>query len=160
MLRRNKWSMLMGLLMIAVAVAVVASAPDEKVSSTAVPAKGNTAAEKTKTITWEKDLDAALAKAKKEKKGVMAYFYSPTCGYCTLLENKTFSDPEVISYLEGNFVSVKLNVVDCGDLARKYRIVAFPSLIFLDGNEKELARRTGYLPPKPFLVEIKKVPKL
>ncbi|MFT5877557.1 MAG: thioredoxin-related protein [Dokdonia sp.] len=59
-------------------------------------------------INWIKvsEIEAALAK---ESRKVLIDVYTNWCGPCKMMMNQTFSDSEVISYINKNFYAVKFN---------------------------------------------------
>jgi thiol:disulfide interchange protein DsbD len=68
-----------------------------------------------------------------------------------LLDDNTFSNPQVQEKLGKNYVIVKINVNENPDLVSKYKIYAFPVMIFLDSEGNEIKRYEGYIPPDEFL---------
>lgn len=57
-------------------------------------------------ISWEKDFNSGIANAKMANKPVVFIHSSHSCKYCTLLENTTFKDKQVIELLNKEFVSI------------------------------------------------------
>lgn len=58
-----------------------------------------------KWMTWTE----AHAKMKKQPKKVWVDVYTDWCGWCKVMDKKTFSDPQVIKYMNDNFYAVKFN---------------------------------------------------
>lgn len=54
-------------------------------------------------------LDEVQEKMKKEPRKVYIDIYTDWCGWCKVMDKKTFSNPEVAKYLNKHFYSVKLN---------------------------------------------------
>jgi thioredoxin-related protein len=107
-------------------------------------------------ITWAKDFDAAVKEAKDARKIVMVDFYTDWCGWCKVLDQKTYSDEKVGKYAAANLVSVKVDAEskDGGEkLAKKYRVNSFPTILFLDG-EDVVGKIGGFMPPDPFLKKV------
>src|SRR5690349_10162159 len=48
--------------------------------------------------------DAATARAKDQKKHLIVDVYTTWCGWCRVMEQQTYGDPEVAAYLRENFV--------------------------------------------------------
>ena len=61
-----------------------------------------------KEIRWMSLDDVQVAMKKKPKK-VFVDVYTDWCGWCKVMDKKTFSHPEVIKYINQNFYAVKLN---------------------------------------------------
>jgi len=91
-------------------------------------------------------LPEALEAAKAQNKPVFIKGYTDWCGYCKLLDRKTLSDDEVVSYLNAHFINIRVNMerADGPEIASKYRINGFPTLLVLSPAGKELDRFIGY----------------
>jgi len=96
---------------------------------------------------FEGTLQDALNKAKTEQKPIFIDIYATWCGPCKLLKRKTFTNKEVGSYFNTNYISLSLDG-EKGDgaiLANKYRIPGYPTLIVLNKNGELVNMETGYL---------------
>lgn len=110
---------------------------------------------------WQTDYSAALEQAGKENKMVLLDFTgSDWCGWCIKLKKDTFSKPEFQKFAEGSLVLVELDFPrkkeqsaelkkQNQELAEKFGIEGFPTLVLLDPQGKEAARNVGYLPGGP-----------
>ncbi len=105
------------------------------------------------TASW----DAILARARAENRHVFVDFYATWCGPCKRLEKITYQDADVQAFLNST-VPVKYDAEkDAGlELARKYRVAAYPTLIVIAPDGKEVDRHLGYLDPDEFLATMKK----
>jgi len=61
-----------------------------------------------KEINWM-TLDEVQAAMKKQPKKVFMDVYTDWCGWCKVMDKKTFSNPDVIRYMNQNFYAVKFN---------------------------------------------------
>jgi thioredoxin-related protein len=107
---------------------------------------------------WTTNYPAALAQAKTEHKLVLLDFTgSDWCGYCKLLDKEVLDQPAFNDYAEKNYVLVTLDYPhqtelpaetkkQNDDLAQKFGIQGFPTLIVVDPEGKELGRQEGYNP--------------
>jgi len=102
------------------------------------------------TGTWAE----ALALAKKENKLIFLDISASWCGPCKMLKRNTFSNNEVGSFYNSNFINVAVDGEkgEGIDLARKYAITAYPTLIFVDGDGKIVRKTMGYHEPSEFLI--------
>ncbi|MCG6948290.1 MAG: thioredoxin family protein [Acidobacteria bacterium] len=107
---------------------------------------------RTVAVKWEKDLPAALERAKDEGKPVLVNFYADWCVWCKRLESTTLSDARVASFLQDQVVPLSLDVEGDGRaLSDQYRVDGLPTVIVLDGSGLEIGRIPGYMPPDSFL---------
>ncbi len=105
-------------------------------------------------VRWYPSLPAAMRVAKEVKKPLMVDFFSERCGWCKVLDQKTYTDPEVRKCAE-QFVSVK---VDAGKspAAAQYRVVGLPTILFMNSGGEVIHTVVGFRPPGPFLVEMRR----
>jgi len=110
---------------------------------------------------WETNYNAALEQAAKENKMVLLDFTgSDWCVWCIKLKNDTFSKPEFQKFAAESLVLVELDFPRSKEqspelkkqnqeLAEKFGIEGFPTLVLLDSQGKEAARNVGYLQGGP-----------
>ena len=110
---------------------------------------------------WKKDYTAALAEAAKENKMVLLDFTgSDWCGWCIKLQKDTFSKPEFKKFAQESLVLVELDFPrgktqsdelkkQNEELAEKFGVQGFPTLVLLDPQGKEATRNVGYLQGGP-----------
>jgi thioredoxin-related protein len=72
-----------------------------------IPAEGPV-----KWMTFEE----AVAKSKTEKRKFIIDVYTDWCGWCKVMDKKTFSDPEVAKLLNEKFYPVKLDAEQTADI--------------------------------------------
>ncbi len=104
---------------------------------------------------WEVDLDRALQLARGENRVVLMDFTgSDWCGWCKRLEAEVLSTGEFEDYARQNLVCVRLDFPRSFalppnraqrnmELAQRFGVKGFPTLILLDSAGDELGR-TGY----------------
>ena len=87
----------------------------------------------------------ALAKAKKENKMVFMDCYTTWCGPCKQLAKKVFPQKEVGDYFNTHFVNVKMDMEkgEGAELAKKYGVKTYPTLLFMDAAGKVLHTKLG-----------------
>ena len=103
---------------------------------------------------YEGSWESVLAKAKAEQKPIFLDIYASWCGPCKMLKKKSFSDKEVGTFFNTNFVNVSFDgeTGDGGMLAAKYHISGYPTLIVLDKNGNLVSTHVGFLPPDELLI--------
>ncbi|WP_306598200.1 protein-disulfide reductase DsbD [Geothrix sp. 21YS21S-2] len=144
----------LGILALAIGVllGVLATAAglDLKLPAAAAPAAG--AAQ-----TWlEQDLEGALAKAKAGNKVVLVDIYADWCAQCKELDENTWPDPAVASWIRENAVAIRIDTDRVRkDLAGKLQIRSYPTVILLDAEGRELRRSMGFQKPGEMLKFLK-----
>ena len=109
------------------------------------------------TVWFDGTFQSALAEAEKRDTVVMAEFYTDWCNWCRRLDTDTFSSPEVRSEL-AKLVALKLNAEEGGaELASRYGVGSYPTMIFFDARGNEMERILGYLPPEKFLRRVRRI---
>lgn len=105
----------------------------------------------------ESGLEAVIQRSKVEKKPVFYMIYANWCVYCNNIKKNVLKDPEVISYMNSNYIFAGLDFEKNGSesFKEKYKIKSFPTFIIIDENGIELARLTGELKKEKFLSEAK-----
>ncbi len=105
----------------------------------------------------ESDLENVIQRAKNENKPIFYMVYANWCPHCKNIKATTLKDPEVISFMNQNYVFAGLDFEKPGSASfkNKYNIKIFPTFLVLDNNGIELARFTGELKKEKFLAEAK-----
>jgi thioredoxin-related protein len=91
-----------------------------------------------------KDLREDLEEATDEGKRLVLFFEQRGCIYCRKMHTEVFSDPDISDYIRDNYFVVQLNlhgdvevtdfdgeVLSEKDLARKWRVMFTPNIVFL-----------------------------
>lgn len=92
-----------------------------------------------------KAFDEVLEMAKNSGKNVFVDCYTSWCGPCRMLATQVFPQKVVGDYFNAQFVSVKIDMEkgEGPQLAKRFAVRAYPTLLFLDSNGKELNRIVG-----------------
>lgn len=101
----------------------------------------------------EMGLDEAITIAKKANKPIFIDVYTDWCGPCIQMKKNTFTDAAVIEYFNKNFINIACNAEDVKGkiLAINFRVVEYPTLLFLNHDGQLLQRAIGYYSPKLLL---------
>ncbi|MEM9856135.1 MAG: DUF255 domain-containing protein [Bacteroidota bacterium] len=116
--------------------------------------------------------EEAVEKSKTEKRKIFIDVYTDWCGWCKVMDKKTFSNREIAGYLNENFYPVKFNAEQKEDIqfnGNTYKFVpsgrkgyhqlaaallnnklSYPTVVFLDENFVMLQPLPGYQKPDQF----------
>jgi len=108
-------------------------------------------------VAWS-DFGGGLERAGAENRPLMVAFVTGWCGYCRKMDSVTWKDPAVIAEM-AEFVAVRVNAEESMerngyrgvDLAGRYGIATYPTMLLLDSGGRELSRAVGYKGPRQFL---------
>ncbi|MBI5762886.1 MAG: thioredoxin family protein [Planctomycetes bacterium] len=98
-----------------------------------------------------KSFDDACASAAKEKKVVLIDFYTTWCGPCKRLDSTTWQDKDVQTWLRDKTIPLKIDAEKQKDLAKKYKVTAYPTILLLKPDGTEIDRLVGYKAAEEFL---------
>jgi thioredoxin-related protein len=124
-------------------------------------------------LDWPTDLPQAEAQARAQKKLVLVDFGgSDWCPDCALMTKKVYYSPEFKAYAQSNLALVALDYPEKKpqpeevkktnkELAQKYEVDGYPTMLVLDGDGKVLGKQVGLLSadPKPadFIAWLEKI---
>jgi thioredoxin-related protein len=110
-------------------------------------------------IAFEKGtFNEVLAKAKSQNKIVMIDFITDWCIWCKHLDMRVYNNKEVVDYANSHQVNWKTDAEKEGkDLAKKYNVSGYPTLVFVDADGNEIDKIVGFYPAPDFLEMVKKI---
>lgn len=122
-------------------------------------------------INWT-DFQNGLELQKSSSKKMLVYVYTDWCSYCKKMESGTFSDPELIAFINKNYIPVKLNaesreVYKLGGYEFKYiqnqgrgynelaaalldGQMGYPSTVFMNEKTERITVYPGYQMPDAY----------
>lgn len=131
----------------------------------------------TETMDWL-SIEEATKLNEENPKPFLVDVYTDWCGWCKVMDRKTFSDPEIQAYIQDNFYPVKFNAEQREDVKfngqtwefvpggrRGHNKLAsfllngrlgYPSFAFLNSKYEHLHITVGYKNPQQFMGEMKK----
>ena len=108
-------------------------------------------------INWTEDYQAGVKLAIETNRPIMMTMYKNRLGdFTRRMFEQTFTNPEVNTFLNNNFVPILINVVKQPDIAKKYKYNYEPThLVILPESEEVIKSRVGHDPPGLFISELK-----
>ena len=96
-------------------------------------------------IRFEKDFKTALKFAQRYDKKIFIDVCTQWCGPCKMMEKKAFQDQEAGSFFRRNYFCVKVDAEkgEGIEIAEKFNVRSYPTLLFLDKNGELIHRVTG-----------------
>jgi len=102
-------------------------------------------------IDWVDGFEAALEAAQASNKPVMVVFSSGGgCGWCTIMATETLADERVVA-AAASFLAVTVNGLERDDLATRYMVAGYPTVVFVSPDGVVLTEVSGYIPAEPFV---------
>ncbi len=133
--------------------------------ATAILSTPLTASEKSKkeaAINWL-PFSEAVAKAKKENKMVVVDFYTDWCGWCKVMDEKTYGHKDVIEFARKKLIMSKVDAesdekvsfmgqeMTYRQLAKAFGVKGYPTTVFITPKGEFLTSVSGYIPADQFL---------
>ncbi len=106
-------------------------------------------AEEKSGIAWQPWSDQIFARAKAEQRFVLLDLGAGWCHWCHVMDELTYSDPQVQALLAKKYIAVRVDQDARPDLANRYEDYGWPATIIFNTDGTELVKRRGYIPPKP-----------
>ena len=94
--------------------------------------------------------------AKSSGKYIFIDAYTEWCGWCKVMDKKTFTDSKVIELMNGKFIPLKMDM-ETGfgiDMARKFGVSGFPTFLIFNSEGRLVYRVTGFQEAPDFLASL------
>lgn len=131
-------------------------------------------------IQWKSFADAKAEQMIQPKK-ILINFYTESCKPCEKMDGKTYSDPDVINYINKNFYAVRFQAdgneqIDylgkkftqddeqwndekgsLNNFTRFMNVSSLPTTVFLDENSQPITNLNGFLTSKELEIYLKMI---
>lgn len=95
-------------------------------------------------LNWQKDIFAGHKESTRTGKPMLLVFGADWCVFCKKLEQTTLAEPEMVKYINENFVPVHLDLDREKQVASILEIKSLPCTVVLSPDADVLARIEGY----------------
>lgn len=106
------------------------------------------------TIKWY-SYDEGMVLGKSQQKKLFINFFADWCSYCTKMDKETYSNKMVISYLNKNFIPVKVNFDKEKKVTSQYKVNGLPTALFLSETGEQIGGQPGFIPADTLLPLLK-----
>jgi thioredoxin-related protein len=116
--------------------------------------------EKINWMTFEAAASATLVTPKM----ILVDVYTDWCGWCKKMDKETFTDVQVIAYVNDHFYAVKLHAEKTdrkftfkgkeyteASMAKTMRVSSYPNFVIMDATMENITQLPGYRQPQPFI---------
>ena len=107
-------------------------------------------------IDWQPWGEAALTKAQEQNKPVLLAISAVWCYWCHVMDETTYSDPDVSRLINQHYVAIRVDSDQRPDINARYNVGGWPTTAFLTGHGGFIAGAT-YLPPDQFIAMLMEV---
>lgn len=98
-------------------------------------------------LPWQNDLATAQELSVKHGRPLLIFVMTKNCGFCTKMEQKTWSDDAVNQRLQKALVPLRLDADKHPEIAAQFGVEDFPTTLIYGANRKLLGHFVGYAPP-------------
>lgn len=106
------------------------------------------------SINWQSSLESAQHDAQQMGKPIMVEFFAEWCGVCKKMDENTLK-ADCITREADKWISVRVNVDQSPELARKYHLTGIPTLVFLRSDGSVAGILVGFAAPPKMLDHMK-----
>ena len=105
-------------------------------------------------IAWV-SYDDGMSMVEKNPKKLFISFYSDRCEYCKVMDEETFKDSAIVSYINKNFIPVRVNSDKDRKTAEIFKVRGLPDTWFMSETKEVIGHRTGFISAETLIMVLK-----
>jgi len=110
------------------------------------------------SINWIEDYEAGMELSRQKDKPVLLAFFKSNTRFCVLMTQNTYNNPDVIKYVESNFIPILIDVDKHPEIAKQYEVGYYPThCIKYPDSSEILGSHYGYDVPESFIRKLKNI---
>src|SRR3989338_8080859 len=113
----------------------------------------------TSPIKWYEYNQKTFDVAKTEDKPIFMLVTAVWCYWCHVYRDETLHQPEIVDYINKNFIPVFVDADKRQDLTRQYLAGGWPSTVIFSPDGKEVSRINGHIKKQDLLNYLEKIVK-
>ena len=110
-------------------------------------------------IEWRPWSYEIFAQAAKEKRLILLDLEAIWCHWCHVMDERTYSDPQVIEVIRKSFIPVRVDQATRPDLADRYEDYGWPATIVIDAKGQDVWKESGFIEASTFTAELRRIVK-
>lgn len=111
-------------------------------------------------VHWRKNLAAAHEEANRDDKPLLLVFDADWCAYCDKMDSTTYCDPALTTYINNEFVPVRIDLETNKRTAKILSVDRVPYGVALSKNADLLGRVVGYIGSESYVETLTRVREL
>ena len=97
---------------------------------------------------WHPWSPEIFAQAAREHKLVLLNLGTGWCHWCRVMDQETYSDPDVQRLVRKSYIAIKVDQSSRPDISNRYHGYDLPATVMFKADGSEIIRQQGYLPPR------------
>ena len=99
-------------------------------------------------VAWRAWDETVFTEAAKEHRFVLLDLEAVWCHWCHVMDQQTYTDPEVAALIKEHYLAVKVDQDSRPDLSNRYEYYGWPATIIFAPDGTEIVKRRGFIPPR------------
>jgi thioredoxin-related protein len=99
--------------------------------------------------------DDGISMVEKTQKKLLISFYSELCEYCKVMDKETFKDSAIVSFINKNFIPIRVNSDKDQKTAEIFKVRGLPDTWFMSETKEVIGHRIGFIPAETMIIMLK-----